>query len=247
MILYPAIDLKDGNCVRLLRGDMSAATVFNEDPASQARAFQDAGCQWIHVVDLNGAFEGRPVNSDAVERIVAAVDVDVQLGGGIRTLETIEHWLSVGLSRVILGTVVVKNPALVVEACRHFPGRIAISIDARGGWVAIEGWAADAALSVLDLARRFEGAGAAAIVYTDIDKDGAMEGPNVAATRALAEAVSIPVIASGGISSMADLETVRREIPNLNGAISGRAIYDGKIDITSAVELLSFGAGKPTC
>lgn len=238
MFLYPAIDLKDGQCVRLLRGDMDAATVFNDDPGAQARAFMEAGCERLHVVDLNGAFEGRPVNADAVARILNAVSVPVQLGGGIRTHETIDHWIEAGIFRVILGTIALKDPDLVIAACARHPGKIAVGIDARGGYVAVEGWADVSAVGVLDLAKRFEDTGVAAIIYTDIDRDGAMQGPNVDATRALAEAVSIPVIASGGVSSMDDLLALRDGITNLEGIISGRAVYDGRIDVDEAVCLL---------
>lgn len=238
MILYPAIDLKDGNCVRLLRGDMAAATVFGTDPAAQARAFQDAGAQWLHLVDLNGAFAGKPVNGAAVEAILAAVTVPAQLGGGIRDMATIEAWITRGLSRVILGTVAVENPALVREAARAFPGRIAVGIDARGGRVATRGWAEETDVLAVDLARQFEDAGVAAIIYTDIDRDGAMQGPNIAATEALARAVTIPVIASGGVSSMADLEALR-QTGVIAGAISGRALYDGAIDLGAALRALA--------
>jgi len=238
MILYPAIDLKDGQCVRLLKGDMDKTTVFNDNPAEQARAFQDAGCEWIHLVDLNGAFAGQPVNAAAVEAILAEITVPAQLGGGIRDMETIENWLTRGLSRVILGTVAVENPDLVREAARTFPGRVAVGIDARKGRVATKGWAEETDVKVTDLARSFEDAGVAAIIYTDIDRDGAMQGPNVEATAALANAVSIPVIASGGVSSMDDLRALRNCGATLNGVISGRALYDGRIDLAAAVKLL---------
>ncbi len=238
MILYPAIDLKDGQCVRLLKGEMSAATVFNDDPAAQARAFEDAGCEWLHLVDLNGAFAGRPVNAAAVEAILARCSIPAQLGGGIRDMGTIEAWLAKGLARVILGTVAVRNPALVKEAAKAHPGKVAVGIDARGGRVAVEGWAETTDVTALDLARKFEDAGVAAIIYTDIDRDGAMQGPNVAATAALANAVTIPVIASGGVSSMADLRALKGCGAPLDGAISGRAIYDGKIDLPEALRLL---------
>ncbi|WP_372801144.1 1-(5-phosphoribosyl)-5-[(5-phosphoribosylamino)methylideneamino]imidazole-4-carboxamide isomerase [Paracoccus seriniphilus] len=238
MILYPAIDLKDGNCVRLLRGDMEAATVFGTDPAAQARAFQDAGAQWLHLVDLNGAFEGKPVNAGAVEAILAAIDIPAQLGGGIRDIATIESWLERGLTRVILGTVAVENPALVHEAAAAFPGRIAVGIDARGGRVATRGWATETDVNATDLARRFEDAGVAAIIYTDIDRDGAMQGPNIAATEALARAVSIPVVASGGVSSMEDLRALAATRA-IAGAISGRALYDGAIDLSEALKSLN--------
>lgn len=237
MILYPAIDLKDGQCVRLLRGDMEAATVFGDDPAAQAEAFVQAGCQWLHLVDLNGAFAGHPVNAAAVEAILARVTVPVQLGGGIRDLATIAAWLEKGLSRVILGTVAVENPDLVREAAREFPGKVAVGIDARNGFVATRGWAEETKVQVTDLARSFEDDGVAAIIYTDIDRDGAMGGPNIAATRALAEAVSIPVIASGGVSRMEDLIALR-DTGVIAGAISGRALYDGAIDLADAVRAL---------
>jgi phosphoribosylformimino-5-aminoimidazole carboxamide ribotide isomerase len=238
MILYPAIDLKDGQCVRLLRGEMDAATVFNDDPAAQARAFQAAGCEWIHLVDLNGAFEGAPVNGAAVEAILAAIAIPAQLGGGIRDMATIEGWLAKGLARVILGTVAVRDPALVREAARAFPGQIAVGIDARKGMVAVEGWAETTGITALDLAKKFEDAGVAAIIYTDIDRDGAMQGPNIEATAALANAVSIPVIASGGVSSMEDLRALKKCGAPLNGVISGRALYDGRIDVAGAVSVL---------
>lgn len=239
MFLYPAIDLKDGQCVRLLRGDMDAATVFSDDPGAQARAFVDAGCERLHVVDLNGAFEGRPVNADAVSRILDGVTVPVQLGGGIRSHETIDHWIKAGVSRVILGTIALKDPDLVVAACARHPGKIAVGIDARGGYVAVEGWADVSEVKALDLAKRFEDTGVAAIIYTDIDRDGAMQGPNIEATKAMAETVSIPVIASGGVSSLADLSALRDGIANLDGIISGRAVYDGSIDVGDAVRLLA--------
>ena len=239
MILYPAIDLKDGNCVRLLRGEMEAATVFGTDPAAQARAFVDAGCRWLHLVDLNGAFAGHPVNAGAVEAILAAVDVPVQLGGGIRDRATLEGWLEKGIARVILGTAAVRDPEFVRDAARAFPGRVAVGIDARAGRVAVEGWAEATDLEATDLARRFEDAGVAALIYTDIDRDGAMEGPNVPATAALAHAVSIPVIASGGASSIEDLRALKACGAPLDGAISGRALYEGRIDLREAVRLLA--------
>jgi len=237
MFLFPAIDLKDGACVRLKLGLMEEATVFNTDPAAQAAAFAAAGAEWIHVVDLNGAFAGKPVNAAAVAAILKAVSVPVQLGGGIRDLATIESWLEQGVRRVILGTVALKNPDLVKDACRRFPGRVAVGIDAKGGKVAVEGWAETADITVLDLARKFEDAGVAALIYTDIDRDGVLAGPNVAATAALAAAIRIPVIASGGVSSLDDLRALKT-VPGLEGVISGRALYDGRIDLAAAVALL---------
>ncbi len=240
MILFPAIDLKDGQAVRLLRGEMDSATVFNDDPAAQARVFAEAGFQWLHLVDLNGAFEGRPVNAAAVEAILQAVDIPAQLGGGIRDMATIERWLGLGLRRVILGTVAVKNPALVREACRAFPGQVVLGIDARGGKVAVEGWAEVSEVTALDLARRFEDAGAAAIVYTDIERDGALQGANVEATRALAAAIETPVIASGGVASLDDLAAFLAIADvGIEGVISGRALYDGRLDPASALALLA--------
>ena len=238
MILYPAIDLKDGQCVRLLRGEMEKATVFSDDPAAQAKAFVDAGCGWLHLVDLNGAFAGQPVNAAAVEAILAATDAPAQLGGGIRDMATIEAWLEKGLARVILGTVAVENPALVREAARAFPGQVAVGIDARKGKVATKGWAEETEVMATDLARSFEDAGVAAIIYTDIDRDGAMGGPNVEATAALARAVAIPVIASGGVSSLADLIALR-DTGIIAGAISGRALYDGALDLKEALAALA--------
>ena len=238
MILYPAIDLKDCQAVRLVRGEMDQATVFNTDPAAQARSFQDAGSTWLHLVDLNGAFAGQPVNGAAVEAILAATDVPAQLGGGIRDMETIEMWLTRGISRVILGTVAVENPALVRQAAAAFPGQIAVGIDARKGRVATKGWAEETDVMVTNLARQFEDAGVAAIIYTDIDRDGAMGGPNVQATADLARATTIPVIASGGVSSLADLIALR-DTGVIAGAISGRALYDGALDLGQALAALA--------
>ena len=237
MILYPAIDLKDGQAVRLVHGDMARATVFNDDPAAQARAFVDAGCEWLHLVDLNGAFAGTPVNAAPVEAILKACKVPAQLGGGIRDLATIEMWLDKGLERVILGTVAVENPDLVREAGRAVPGHVAVGIDARGGKVATKGWATETDVDATDLAKSFEDAGVAAIIYTDINRDGAMGGPNIDATQALAQAVSIPVIASGGVSSLADLVALKAT-GQIAGAISGRALYDGAIDLAAALSAL---------
>ena len=234
MILYPAIDLKDGQAVRLVHGDMDQTTVFNDDPAAQAREFVDAGCEWLHLVDLNGAFAGEPVNATPVEAILKACPVPAQLGGGIRDLKTIETWIDKGLARVILGTVAVENPDLVREAAKEFPGHVAVGLDARNGFVATKGWATETDIQVTDLAKSFEDAGISAIIYTDILRDGAMKGPNITATEALARAVSIPVIASGGVSSMADLEALK-STGVISGAISGRALYDGAIDLGAAL------------
>ena len=238
MILYPAIDLKDGQAVRLLRGDMDKSTVFNDDPAAQAMEFVEAGCEWLHLVDLNGAFAGEPVNAAAVEAILDRCKVPAQLGGGIRDMATIERWLDKGLQRVILGTIAVENPDLVREAAKAFPGHVAVGIDARNGRVATKGWAEETDVMVTDLARSFEDAGVAAIIYTDINRDGAMQGPNVEATADLARAVSIPVIASGGVSSLDDLIALRDCGAGLNGAISGRALYDGALDLAEALAVL---------
>ncbi|WP_299965839.1 1-(5-phosphoribosyl)-5-[(5-phosphoribosylamino)methylideneamino]imidazole-4-carboxamide isomerase [uncultured Roseobacter sp.] len=238
MILFPAIDLKDGQAVRLIHGDMERSTVFNEDPTAQAASFVKAGCEWLHLVDLNGAFAGTPVNADAVEAILKSCTVPVQLGGGIRDMATIDTWLEKGVTRVILGTVAVENPGLVREAAAIYPGHIAVGIDARNGRVATKGWAEETDVEVTDLAKSFEDAGVAAIVYTDILRDGAMGGPNVEATAALARAVDIPVIASGGVSSIEDLIALRDCGAGLAGAISGRALYDGALDLAEALQVL---------
>jgi phosphoribosylformimino-5-aminoimidazole carboxamide ribotide isomerase len=240
--LFPAIDLKDGACVRLQRGEMDRATVYSADPAAQARAWQDAGFGWLHVVDLNGAFAGKPVNGDAVSAILAAVDIPVQLGGGIRDMAAIETWLTAGIRRVILGSVAVKNPALVSDACRAFPGRIVVGIDARDGMVATEGWADTSTVSALDVALRFEDAGAAAIVYTDIGRDGMLTGVNLDQTVALATRLGTPVIASGGVAALDDvtklLVAAAQHPGRLAGVIIGRALYDGRIDPTAALAAL---------
>jgi phosphoribosylformimino-5-aminoimidazole carboxamide ribotide isomerase len=239
VILYPAIDLKEGSCVRLLRGEMSAATVFNEDPAAQAKSFADAGCRWLHLVDLDGAFAGKPVNAASVEAILKAVRVPAQLGGGIRDLATIEAWLGKGIARVILGTAALTNPDLVKEGCRKFPGKVAVGIDARGGKVAVEGWAKTSEMTALDLARRVEDAGAAAIIFTDIDRDGALAGVNVAATAALARTLKTPVIASGGVAAIDDIAALKaQESDGIAGAILGRALYDGRVDLKAALALV---------
>lgn len=236
MILFPAIDLKDGQCVRLKLGELSEATVFNDDPAAQARLFESQGFQYLHIVDLNGAFEGKPVNADAIEAILATIEIPVQLGGGIRELETIEMWLSKGVSRVILGTAAVRNPDVVVRACKAYPGRIAVGIDAKDGKVAVEGWAQTSALTAGELANRFEDVGVAAIIYTDIERDGVMKGLNLEATAALAGATKIPIIASGGLASIDDVRALTRpEYAMLEGAIMGRALYDGRIDPREAL------------
>ena len=239
MIFFPAIDLKDGQCVRLLRGDMDKATVFNDDAGAQGAAFAAQGCEWLHVVDLNGAFEGKPVNGAAVRAILDAIQIPVQLGGGIRDMETIAYWLDAGIRRVILGTVALRDPDLVRAACLEFPGRVAVGIDARDGFVAVEGWAEVSEMKAFDLADKFEDAGVAAIIYTDISRDGAMQGPNVEATTALAAAISTPVIASGGVASMHDLHLLKDAGGGLlEGVISGRAVYDGQIDPAEAVRFL---------
>jgi phosphoribosylformimino-5-aminoimidazole carboxamide ribotide isomerase len=245
VILYPAIDLKEGACVRLLRGEMSRATVYNADPAAQARVFAAAGCRWLHVVDLDGAFAGKPMNAAAVEAIIAAVRIPVQLGGGIRDLDAVGRWLDRGVARVVLGTVALTRPDIVREACARHPGRVAIGIDARQGRVATEGWAKTSEIAALDLARRLEDAGAAALIYTDIDRDGAKSGVNVAATATLAEALRTPVIASGGVASLADLRELKEVAARgIAGVICGRALYDGAIDLGAALELLD---GVPAC
>ncbi len=239
MILYPAIDLKDGLCVRLEQGDMARATVFNRDPAAQAKIFADQGFEYLHVVDLDGAFAGRPMNARAVERILAAVTVPLQLGGGIRGLATVESWLGKGVSRVVIGTAAVRDPAFVKAAAKRFPGKVAVGLDARDGKVAVAGWAETSELSALEIARRFEDAGVAAIVYTDISRDGLLKGLNLDATIALADQVSIPVIASGGLASIEDVQALLQpRARKLAGAIAGRALYDGRLDAGQALALV---------
>lgn len=236
MILYPAIDLKEGRCVRLVRGAMSEATVFNDDPAAQARLFAAAGCRWLHIVDLDGAFAGKPRNRASVEAILAAIAIPVQLGGGIRDLATLEAWLGKGVRRAILGTAALRNPALVKEGCRLFPGRVAVGIDARAGRVAVEGWAETSDITALELALRFEDAGVAAIIFTDIERDGTMQGANIEQTAALARRLKTPVIASGGISSLEELRVLKaHEGDGIAGAILGRALYDGRVDLKAAL------------
>jgi phosphoribosylformimino-5-aminoimidazole carboxamide ribotide isomerase len=239
VILFPAIDLKDGRCVRLVRGDMAQATVFNDNPPEQALSFERQGFEYLHLVDLDGAFAGKPVNGEAVKAILAAVAIPVQLGGGIRDLRTIEAWLEKGVERVIIGTAAVRDPDLVREAARLYPGRLAVGIDARDGLVAIEGWAQAAQMSAIDLGRRFEDAGVAALIYTDISRDGVMKGLNIEATLALAEATSVAVIASGGLASIADVERLLEpDCARLTGAITGRALYDGRLDAAEALALI---------
>ena len=245
MILFPAIDLKNGECVRLVRGDMEQATVFNADPAAQAQSFERQGFGYLHVVDLDGAFAGRPVNADAVERILAATGMKVQLGGGVRDLRTVSGWLDKGVARVIIGTAALKDPDFVREAARLHPGRIAVGIDAREGRVAVEGWARQSDVSALDLGRMFEDSGVAAVIYTDIARDGVLQGLNIAQTVALAEALTIPVIASGGLASIDDVKRLLQpDCARLAGAISGRALYDGRLDAAEALALLK---GAATC
>ena len=239
MILFPAIDLKNGECVRLLRGDMAQATVFNSDPAAQAKTFAEQGFEYLHVVDLDGAFAGHPVNAEAVRRILAGLTMKMQLGGGVRDMKTVRGWLDAGVTRVIIGTAAVKDPEFVREAARLYPGRIAVGIDARDGWVAVEGWAKTSNVSALDIGRRFEDVGVAAIIYTDISRDGALQGLNIASTVALADALSIPVIASGGLASIEDVRRlVEPDCARLAGAIAGRALYDGRLDPREALAVL---------
>jgi phosphoribosylformimino-5-aminoimidazole carboxamide ribotide isomerase len=239
MILFPAIDLKDGQCVRLKQGDMAQATVFSDNPAAQARSFETQGFEWLHLVDLNGAFEGRPVNGKAVEAILNSISIPVQLGGGIRDLATIEHWLSRGVRRAILGTIALHNPKIVREACKEFPGQIVVGIDARAGRVAVEGWGESSSLTALELAQCFEDVGVSAIVFTDIDRDGILKGINFEKTLELANAVNIPVIASGGLASIKDVQRLLKpDCAILEGAISGRAIYDGRLNATEALKLI---------
>jgi len=235
VIIFPAIDLKDGRCVRLRQGDMAQATIFNDDPSAQARAFEVAGFEYLHLVDLNGAFAGHSVNASAIRAILSAIKIPLQLGGGIRDREAIDHWLAAGVARVILGTVAVSNPALVAEAARVYPGRIVVGIDARDRKVAVKGWAEEASISATELAKRFEGAGVAAIIFTDIARDGMMEGANVESTAALAKSVSIPIIASGGVNGVRDIERLRDCDAEIAGVVVGRALYDGRIDPAQAL------------
>lgn len=243
MILFPAIDLKDGQCVRLVQGDMDRATVFSDTPADQAKVFESQGFEWLHLVDLNGAFEGKPVNGDAVEAILKNVSLPAQLGGGIRSMQQIEAWLDKGIARVILGTAALRDPQLVIDACKTWPGKIAVGVDAKDGYVAVEGWAEVSDIQALDLAKRFEDAGVAALIYTDISRDGAMQGMNVAGTAELANSVGIPVIASGGVTNLDDLHALKAaNAPGIIGVISGRAIYDGRLDPAEALAVLKEAA-----
>jgi phosphoribosylformimino-5-aminoimidazole carboxamide ribotide isomerase len=240
VILFPAIDLKEGQCVRLQQGDMARATVFHDDPAAQAKQFAAQGFDYLHIVDLDGAFAGKPVNQQAVERILEQTKISVQLGGGIRDMKTVEGWLAKGITRVIIGTAAVRNPAFVKEAAKEFPGRVAVGLDARDGKVAVEGWAEVSELTTLDIAKRFENAGVAAIIYTDVARDGMLKGLNLDATIALADAVAIPVIASGGLASIDDVKNMLSpRAKKLAGAIAGRALYDGRLDAAEALRLIA--------
>jgi phosphoribosylformimino-5-aminoimidazole carboxamide ribotide isomerase len=242
VILFPAIDLKDGLCVRLEQGDMSRVTVFNRDPAAQAHLFEIAGFEYLHMVDLDGAFAGKPMNADAIDRILETIGIPIQLGGGIRDTATVEAWLDKGVTRVIIGTAAVRDPPFVKQAARDFPGRVAVGLDARDGKVAVDGWAETSDMSALDIARRFEDAGVAAIIYTDISRDGLLTGLNLDATIALAEAVSIPVIASGGLASIDDIRKLTEpRAQKLAGAIAGRALYDGRLDAAEALGMMRSG------
>ena len=248
MILYPAIDIKDGAVVRLLQGEMEQATVFGDDPAAQALRFTQQGFQWLHLVDLNGAVEGRPVNAAVVESILQATKLPVQLGGGIRDMASIEGWLNKGVSRVVLGTIALRQPDLVREACKAFPGKIAVGIDARDGYVAVAGWVEASSVKALDLALRFEDAGAAAIIYTDINRDGALGGVNLEATVDLAYALTTPLIASGGVANLGDLEALKaEEASGIAGVIVGRALYDGRIDVAKALAVLAAPMTEASC
>lgn len=236
MIIFPAIDLKDGKCVRLEKGEMNRATVFNDDPAAQAGKFEGQGFKWIHVVDLNGAFAGRPVNIEPVKQIIASVKIPLQLGGGIRDISTIEQWLEAGVSRVILGTIALRKPAIVIEACKKFPGKIVVGVDGKNGKVAVEGWAETSTVGVAELAKKFEDAGVSAILYTDVARDGMLQGVDLSGTKSLAESINIPVIASGGVADIEDIKAIKAiEGSGVCGVVVGRALYDGRIDIKQAL------------
>jgi len=240
VILFPAIDLKEGRCVRLIQGDMDQATIFNDDPADQAKQFEDQGFEWLHIVDLDGAFAGKPMNSDAIRAISRRITIPIQLGGGIRTMKTVENWLDHGITRVIIGTAAVKDPAFVREATRNFAGHIAVGIDARDGRVAVDGWAQLSEMSSIELGQRFQDAGVSAIIYTDISRDGLLKGLNIESTLALAQALTIPVIASGGLASLDDIERLTNpDCAILEGAITGRALYDGRLDAKAALSLIN--------
>jgi phosphoribosylformimino-5-aminoimidazole carboxamide ribotide isomerase len=240
VILFPAIDLKEGRCVRLVQGDMDQATIFNDDPADQAKQFEDQGFEWLHIVDLDGAFAGKPMNSDAIRAITGKITIPIQLGGGIRTMKTVENWLDHGITRVIIGTAAVKDPAFVREAARNFAGHIAVGIDARDGRVAVDGWAQLSEMSSIELGQRFQDAGVSAIIYTDISRDGLLKGLNIESTLALAQALTIPVIASGGLASLDDIERLTKpDCAILEGAITGRALYDGRLDAKAALSLIN--------
>lgn len=244
MILFPAIDLKEGRCVRLIQGDMDQATVFNDDPADQAKQFETQGFEWLHIVDLDGAFAGKPVNAEAIRSITKTIKIPIQLGGGIRTMKTVENWLEHGITRVIIGTAAVKDPAFVREAARQFSGHIAVGIDARDGLVAVDGWAQLSEMSSIELGQRFQDAGVSAIIYTDISRDGLLKGLNIDSTLALANALSIPVIASGGLASLDDIERLTQaDCSILEGAITGRALYDGRLDAKAALALIKAKVG----
>jgi len=242
MIIFPAIDLKDGVCVRLEKGEMDRATVFNNEPAAQAIKFATQGFKWIHVVDLNGAFEGKPVNIIPVKEIIRSAPIPVQLGGGIRDIATIERWLDAGVTRVILGTIALRNPAIVIEACNKFPGRIVVGVDGKGGKVAVEGWAETSEVSVIELARKFEDAGVAAILYTDVARDGMLQGVDLSGTESLAKSINIPVIASGGVAGIEDIKAIKAiEKAGVCGVVVGRALYDGRINIEEALKVSADG------
>jgi len=239
MIFFPAIDLKDGQCVRLEKGDMDKSTIFDSDPVSRAQSFLEAGCSWLHLVDLNGAFEGKPINQQAVENIIKNVNINIQLGGGIRSLETIDMWINTGINRVILGTMALTKPDLVIKACKKFPGKIAVGIDARDGMVAVEGWVKQTKIKALDLVKKFEDVGVSAIIFTDINRDGILTGPAIKETVELAESINIPIIVSGGVSSIEDIKEIQsKNCSGITGVISGRAIYDNRIDIYECNKIL---------